>query len=305
MTKILILARKEHQLGLVNKYWKALLRYGRPPHPDETPDLHLEGQAVGISPNRLLRWCLDVKDERVWDRARNRRRDSVLAELSALSLRRKVAFSSLPDGLQRDIRYFFGSFSRALDLGLELLKQAADTDEVHRAADDAGFGVSEGGAFFACTKSRNHLPLVLRLRVMCAAVVTPELLAFDVLKIDLDRPEIVAYRYSEFDTAPLPQLLHRVVVNFGNPRERFLDEEASSKVKLLWARHLLVPKSSRFQRSWRNLHQRIWPLLEPFFADRENSGESTVRPSALVQVGPIHVAIDRSVAARLRLATEA
>ena len=295
----IVLARKEHQLGLVDKYWKALLRFGRPPNIEEAPDLNLEMKAVGISPNRLLRWCLDVKDERVWTRASNRRRESVMAELAALSLRRRVAFSSLPDRLQRDIRYYFGSFVRALDLGLGLLKRAAKPEEVHAAAIESGFGVLEDGALFVCTQSRDYLPLVLRLRVICAAIVTPEVLEYHVLKIDLERPEVVGYRYSEFDSSPLPQLLQRVAVNFGNPRERFFGEEASSKVKLLWARHLLVPKSSRLRRAWQSQHEQIRPALAPFLKAKPAPSEQHESPLSQVWRGPIHIAIAREVAAQL------
>ncbi len=132
----------------------------------------------------------------------------------------------------------------------------------------------------------------------CAGIVTPELLDHDVIKIDTERPEVVGYRYEGFSGSPLPQLTHRVIVNFGSTRERFIDETDSSKVKLLWARFQMVPKTSRLRKHWEDQYLQIWPAVEPF-AQGNPSTELENKRQVLVRVGPIHVAIDRGVAARL------
>jgi len=294
----LSVARKEHQLGLVDAYWRLLCRLGRPPHEDEARDLFKQMLTIGMSPSRLQRWCFERKDEAVWRIASERRSDQVLEDVAMLAFRRRPSFSELAPRLQRDVRFFFGSFRRALERGLAALAASSNTDVVRSAASDAPFGVLTDSALFVCTSAWNRLPLPLRLRIACARLVSPEVLEQDVLRVDLERPEVVGYKYLHFAEDPLPLLVHRLVVDFGRPSERFIDEARSPRVKLLWARHLLVPKGSRQRKEWEQQHRDASPLLQPFLTP-VGADERHVDGRHYVTAGLLHLEFSRIVAAKV------
>lgn len=78
--------------------------------------------------------------EETWERIARRRREDLLVFLTLSRFRRRPLVSGLPATLQRDIRSFFGTYTRACREADEVLFRAGNADAIDEACRQSPVG---------------------------------------------------------------------------------------------------------------------------------------------------------------------
>jgi DNA phosphorothioation-associated putative methyltransferase len=229
---------------VLDAFWARCLHLGRAPEPGEFED---EGAlAEAGSPSSIMRHCVQRFGEAPLAEARDRRAADLLVWLALGCFERRRSYQKLPPSLRTDVRAFWGSWTKAQDLGRQLLFSAGDTGTVFRAAETAatgGVGVLEGThALFVRGHRVRDLPGVLRVYVGCAGQLAGEPESADVLKVHLQGGKLTLLNYDDFDR-PLPDLVERVKVDLRRASIQFFSYEGGPypPQPLLWKSRLLAP----------------------------------------------------------------
>ncbi|OHB26297.1 MAG: hypothetical protein A2790_20250 [Phenylobacterium sp. RIFCSPHIGHO2_01_FULL_69_31] len=207
---------------------------GRPPAPTEcAPDLLVRLAEARVTLAAAIRDALGLCDAAVLDRARRQRIEDLSVYFALNLFNSRQSFGTLPDGLQRDVKAFFGSLSSAETAGRSLLQSLACEETIAAAADEAdaaGLGWRDPeGDLWAGTAKLSHLPPPLRCLAGCAERFAGGLDAAQVLKFHVGRSKVSALRYADFGTALLPRLETRSKVDLRALRVRRFDHYAEDQ----------------------------------------------------------------------------
>jgi DNA phosphorothioation-associated putative methyltransferase len=127
---------------------------------------------------------------------------------------KKAPYKSLEQRLQRDIKTFFGDYRTAQLSGFQLLKEAADSEKIKSACNDAvesGLGYLEDGrALQLHIELTERLPIILRAYISCGLVLYDSISDFQLVKIHAESGKLTFLKYEEFETSPLPLLSKRI-----------------------------------------------------------------------------------------------
>jgi DNA phosphorothioation-associated putative methyltransferase len=201
----------EH-LPLLEEFWSALLSFGRVPLPREF-QRYAEVCKVFGSANRALRLLLARGRQEVFDRAQAARKSDVLVYLASSNLRRAIPFSHLPEGARSDITAFFGTYKRGLEAGLQLLRSAADPSTIVLACDDTSLGWQDDHSLYLHVSQVDRLPVVIRSYIVCAELLFGDVRQADIIKVHKLSGKVTFLAYTNFDSAPLPELVARTKIN--------------------------------------------------------------------------------------------
>ena len=130
---------------------------------------------------------------------------------------KKAPYKSLEQRLQRDIKIFFGDYRTAQLSGLQLLKDAADSEKIksaciYSAENGLGF-LEEGRALQLHIDLTDRLPIILRAYISCGLVLYESITEFQLVKIHAESGKLTFLKYEDFDTSPLPLLSKRIKIN--------------------------------------------------------------------------------------------
>lgn len=237
---------EEHR-NLFEGLWIKLLELGRNPDKAEIENLADIEAATG-SLNKALRIVQAQFDIHELDRARTSRTADILVLLAMQQFERRTPYRHLETKLQRDIRAFFGDYTRAQEIAKQALFGLGDVEAIDQACREAaenGLGWLEDSHSLQLHISLiERLPIALRIYVGCATVLCGDISTFDLVKIHIRSGKATLLKFDDFDNSPLPRLLQRVkvklrdqemdVFNYGteyhstllNRKSRFINEES-------------------------------------------------------------------------------
>jgi DNA phosphorothioation-associated putative methyltransferase len=237
----------EH-LPLIERFWFLTLQLGRLPLTQEF-DGNAELCAAFGSAKRALRMLLARKDQQIFERAQAARKSDLLVYLASSHLRKPIPFGHLPDGVRTDISVFFGTYSRGLKEGRDLLLSAAESSTIVLACDEAAVGWQDERSLYVRSSHADQLPTVLRTLLACAELLYGDTNEADIVRVHKFSGKVTFLSYSDFQPAPLPQLAIRTRVDLRTARvdvfdhtsdrqllyfkERFLDADDPDRERLL------------------------------------------------------------------------
>lgn len=206
---------EEAQRRLLDTVWSLALSLGRLPDDDEARDIGLYSLRGGLkTASKLIAesYPLGLLQE-----ARSARIDDLRVLFAIRQFERRAPYKRLEPRLQRDVRAFFGDYQTALQSGLQLLKEAADPDELLRACEQAasdGLGWLEPGHSLQLHISLvERLPAVLRAYVTCGLVLWGDASGVDLVKIHTTSGKLTLLQCDGFDENPLPPMRRRIKIN--------------------------------------------------------------------------------------------
>ncbi len=177
----------EHR-HLFEGLWIKLLELGRSPDKDEIENLTEIETATGTL-NKALRITQSRFDIREFDLARTSRTADILVLLAMQQFEKRKPYRHLENGLQRDIRVFFGDYTSARDLARQALFDIGNVeaiDQASREAAERGLGWFEDSQSLQLHISLiERLPMPLRIYVGCATVLCGDISTFDLVKIHI------------------------------------------------------------------------------------------------------------------------
>jgi DNA phosphorothioation-associated putative methyltransferase len=147
-----------------------------------------------------------------WDAIAQRRREDILVYLALSRFRRRPALSQLPPTLQRDMRSFFGTYSRACAAADTLLFQAGDPAAIDEACKHAP-GKLLPDDLYVHTSALSALCPLLRIYEGCGRAFLGEVEGANVIKIHRRSGKLSYLVYPDFDDDPHPALWRSVRLN--------------------------------------------------------------------------------------------
>jgi DNA phosphorothioation-associated putative methyltransferase len=162
---------------------------------------------------------------------------------SAYLFDRRRSFRTLPAGVQRDVRSFFGSQKAALERAHSALREAGDrelTGVVVTAAAARGVGVidADDGDYTFHVALLDHQPAALRILLGCAERLEPLPPDADLVKVHGSGDRVSYMGFDGFAERALPLLVRRTVVDLR--KRRVLEIPADT----LHGRRVLLGKAS-------------------------------------------------------------
>src|SRR5271170_6156901 len=124
--------------------------------------------------------------------------------------RRRPALSQLPRGLQRDIRAFFGTYTKACRQADDLLFRAGDAAAIDAACARSPVGKLLPDDLYVHKSALDTLEPLLRIYEGCGRAYLGQVEGANIIKIHRRSGKISYLTYPDFETDPHPALLRCV-----------------------------------------------------------------------------------------------
>lgn len=202
---------------------KGAIEIGRLPDASELPQSLVDALgAARVSFDRAIMLACESGFREALREAAEARREDLLLHFAMTLFPGAPKFTTLPRSLQRDVKTFFGSHAVAMADATNVLFSAGDPAALQAAVVRAvgdGLGGVIGGAFCFRSAVLDRLPVVLRVLVGCAEVVSPDLSDCDFMQIVPADKRIRAFRCDN-QTKPLPRLTETAEVDLTKRRSK-------------------------------------------------------------------------------------
>ena len=129
------------------------------------------------------------------------------------------ALPQLPRDLQRDVRVFFSSYSRACSLADDLLFSAGDRAAVDQACRSAAVGKLTRQALYVHESALPQLPPILRTFEGCARAYIGVVEGANIIKLHRDQPQVSYLSYPDFERDPHPALASSLLVPLADVQD--------------------------------------------------------------------------------------
>jgi DNA phosphorothioation-associated putative methyltransferase len=200
---------------LLDKLWVRWIALGRRPEKSEFEHTDELATAFG-SYNKALHFLLEHKDEELVEEASLERQQDLEVYFALSLFEKRKPYAHMENGLQRDIKTFFGSYSAAQEAGKGLLFSIADTALMHSAcryAASQGYGYLDDDSLQLHTSLVERLPSILRVYIGCASMLYGDYRNSDLVKVHIHSGKISLMKYDEFESHPLPKMVERVKIS--------------------------------------------------------------------------------------------
>jgi DNA phosphorothioation-associated putative methyltransferase len=282
-------AYDQHQ-NLLDSFWATTLELGRFPEADEFASADALLSAVG-SLRRAFAALPFAGKKADLTRAADRRGEDLLVYLALNIFERRRSFQSMPMGVRRDIKAFFGSYKAAFERARGTLFAAGDRERTAAACTEAaggGVGVLDAhdGDYSFHASLLTQQPPPLRIILGCADRLEALPSNVDLIKVHGSGDRVSYLRFDGFGERSLPVLAQRTVINLRTQRV------AEVPVDTPDGRRVLLGKSS------------FMPADMPGRAVQEHFDDNLRKTGVLTQdgLGPgLRVLARRLVAAGVKL----
>jgi DNA phosphorothioation-associated putative methyltransferase len=243
--------RFEQNKELLEPFLTVVSSLGRLPDVEECPQASELIARFG-SLKRAFALVRRVTGPTEWEVLRQRRTEDYLVYLALARFRSRPPISKLPRGLQRDIRAFFGSYTRACRLADELLFRAGNAEAVDEACRRSAVGKLLPNALYVHRSALDSLEPLLRVYEGCGQAYLGEVEGANVIKLHRFSGKISYLVYPEFDSDPHPALLRCVKLSLRTRQLECYDYAASDNPPILHRKEAFVtpdyPRYATFAR---------------------------------------------------------
>ena len=134
----------------------------------------------------------------------------------------------MPDRLKRDVKYFFGNYTSAINEATELLFSVGKPELINQHCEQAykDFGRGRLEVGHSLTIHRNDvelLPAPLRVYIGCATQLYGDIETIDLVKIHIRSGKVSLMRYDDFEGKPLPLLQERIKIKLRDQAIDFFE----------------------------------------------------------------------------------
>jgi DNA phosphorothioation-associated putative methyltransferase len=197
--------RFEQHRELLEGLMAVVADIGRLPEADEFPQAAAVVAEFG-SLKRAFALVRRVTGEEEWEAARQRRTEDLIVYLALARFRKRPALGQLPPVLQRDMRAFFGTYTKACGLADELLLRAGDPAAIDEACKRSPVGKLLPDDLYVHRSALDYLEPVLRIYEGCGRAYLGEVEGANIIKIHRRSGKLSYLSYPEFEKDPHPAL---------------------------------------------------------------------------------------------------
>ncbi len=240
--------RYEEHKELLEKLIGKIADLGRLPSDDEFIDLNAIEEEFG-SIRRAFSLIKRVTGAEEWEEIGEQRTQDLLVYLALSRFEKRPKYSQLTKSLQRDIKAFFGSYSKACAMADLLLFRAGDPEAIDDACKESKIGKLLPNALYIHRDALPALEPQLRIYVGCAQNFVGEIDDANIIKIHRHSGKLSYLCYPEFDSKPHPILKRSFKVNLRNLDINCYDYTSSANPPLLHRKETFLESSdSRYEK---------------------------------------------------------
>ena len=233
--------RLEEMRQALEPFMEVIASLGRVPDSDEFPETPALVEKFG-SVKRAFATVQRLTGTDFWDDIARRRREDILVYLALSRFRKRPVVSMLPRALQRDMKAFFGAYTKACSEADALLFKAGDAAAIDEACKRAKVGKLLPDDLYVHVSAVDSLEPVLRIYEGCGRAWLGEVEGANVIKIHRRTGKLSYLVYPEFDHDPHPALLRCVKVNLRTRQVECYDYGQSANPPVLHRKEtFLVP----------------------------------------------------------------
>ena len=250
--------RFEEHREILEPFMTAIAELGRLPDPEEFPQADMLIALFG-SLKRAFALVRRVTGADPWQTLRRRRTEDLLVYLALARFRKRPALSQLPRTLQRDIRAFFGTYTRACRQADQLLFQAGNATAIDDACRRAAVGKLLPDDLYVHQSALGELEPLLRVYEGCGRAYLGDIEGANVIKIHRRSGKLSYLCYPHFETDPHPALERSIRLSLRSRELHCFDYAASANPPILHRKETLLapdhPLRDKFARLTRQEEQ--------------------------------------------------
>jgi DNA phosphorothioation-associated putative methyltransferase len=167
----------------------------------------------------------------------------MLVYLALARFRKRPPISKLPRTIQRDIRAFFGNYTRACRQADELLFRAGKADAIDQTCQRSPVGKLLPNALYVHRSALDSLEPLLRVYEGCGRAYLGEVEGANVVKLHRLSGKISYLVYPDFDTDPHPALLRCVKLSLRTRQLECYEYAASANPPILHRKEAFLDRS--------------------------------------------------------------
>jgi DNA phosphorothioation-associated putative methyltransferase len=225
--------------------------HGRLPERDELADGPNLVTAFGSIRNAFTVVRRITGDDR-WSVARSAAEKNLLVYLALTAFAKRPKMSELPEDLQRDIRFLFGSYRTAVLEADRLLFATGRQEELDAAIKASPVGKVLPDAFYVHVSALGRLPPVLRVYEGCAQVLVGTVEDATIVKLQRLERKVAYLSYPQFDRVAHPPLATSLRADLRTFDVKWTDFRESENPPILHRKELFVsddyPGYAKFSR---------------------------------------------------------
>jgi len=211
---------------LFQDFWQTTLDLGRLPANDEF-EQSLQLRQVAGSLNKALTVCKKHLNPNDYLKSQKFEADNLLVYFALSFFKKRDAYIRMPQSIQRSVKAFFGNYSKARELGKELLYEISDSNNIYDACIEAHKSLP------ACQLNGQHdlilhkdflnmSPKLLRVYVGCALHMYGELNEVSLIKIHITSGKVSLMVYDDWNK-DTPLLRERIKIKMRDHDIDFFD----------------------------------------------------------------------------------
>jgi DNA phosphorothioation-associated putative methyltransferase len=224
--------RFEEHREILEPFMAHLTQLGRLPEADEFPEAVALISRFG-SLRRAFALVRRVTGSEAWDTLRQRRTEDYLVYLALARFRKRPPLGQLPLPLQRDLKAFFGTYSKACRQADELLFRAGHAEAIDEACRRSPVGKLLPNALYVHRSALEFLEPLLRVYEGCGRAYLGEVEGANVIKLHRFSGKISYLCYPDFEKVPHPALRRSVKLSLRTRELECLDYTDSTNPPVL------------------------------------------------------------------------
>jgi DNA phosphorothioation-associated putative methyltransferase len=224
--------RFEENRDVLEPFMAAIAALGRLPGPEEFPQT-AEVVARFGSLQRAFPLLRRVTGADEWEAIRRRRTEDLLVYLALARFRKRPPFSALPLSLWRDLRAFFGAYTKACRQADDFLFRAGDASAIDEACKKSPVGKLLPDDLYVHRSALDSLEPLLRIYEGCGRAYLGEIEGANIIKIHRRSGKLSYLVYPEFESDPHPALLRCVRLNLRTRQIECSDYSQSANPPVL------------------------------------------------------------------------
>ncbi len=176
-----------------------------------------------------------------WDEITTRRSEDLLVYLALGRFQRRPPMTVLPLCLQRDIRAFFGNYTKACRQADDLLFRSGNVEAVDEACKRATVEKLLPNALYVHREALDSLEPLLRVYEGCARAYLGEVEGANLIKLHRSSGKVSYLVYPDFDTDPHPALLRSIKLSLRTRELDCFDYARSTNPPILHRKESFLP----------------------------------------------------------------
>lgn len=244
--------------AMLERLWAKWITLGRQPEKSESEDTDELAAEFGTY-NKALNFLAAHKDMDLVEIASIQRQQDLEVYFALSLFEKRKPYVRMESGLQRDIKFFFGSYTAAQEAGKLLLFSIANTSLMQSACQYAaahGYGYLDGDSLQLHTSLVEYLPSILRVYIGCASILYGDYHNSDLVKVHIHSGKLSLMKYEGFEESPLPRMVERVKIklreqdfDYFEYGDEYVSPYLYHKSKYINEEFLMYPEQLLFEES--------------------------------------------------------